>query len=134
MFHGGYPDDTDFKEHDEAWRCPGGPLKKFIQPCLLLLLRQKPAYGYELIENLTGFGLMQTPDPGAVYRNLRRMEEDGLVQSHWDTSGTGPPRRFYKLTGEGEDVLRAWVLTIKKNKELLEEFLQRYCEITGEEL
>ncbi len=132
MLSTNYPGADGFRDPEEG-RCPGGPLKKFLQPCLLLLLRQKPAYGYELIESLTEFGL-EAPDPGTVYRNLRRLEEDGLVESHWDTSGSGPPRRFYKLTGEGEDMLRAWVVTIRKNKELLEGFLRRYAEVTGEDV
>jgi len=115
---------------NENCRCPGS-MKKFIEPCLLLFLRKKKAYGYELLDNLISFGFEPVPDPGAVYRNLRRMEEEGLVQSHWETAGSGLPRRFYELTPEGEALLHVWVNKIKKNKALLEDFIRRYHEITG---
>jgi DNA-binding PadR family transcriptional regulator len=36
------------------------------------------------------------------------------------------PRRFYEITEEGEYALNAWVKIIKKNKEILESFLDRF--------
>lgn len=103
-----------------------------MQPCLLLLLSERSSYGYELMERLGELGWETTsPDPGAVYRNLRRMEEEGLVESTWDTSGTGPARRLYRLNPEGEDLLSSWAVNIRQNVKLLERFLQRYRQ-TGE--
>jgi len=96
----------------------------FIQPCLLLLLYEKPTHGYELIEKLLEFDL--SLDAATVYRNLRRLEEEGLVSSQWHTQETGPARRLYKLTMEGEDMLHSWVQTIRRRKDILEKFLQRY--------
>lgn len=109
----------------EDMRCPGG-LRKFIEPCLLLFLREKRAYGYELIDMFTTIGFENLPDPGAVYRNLRRMEHEGFVRSRWELAESGMPRRFYELTEEGGYALDAWVRIINRNKELLEEFIARY--------
>lgn len=74
-------------------RCGGGaPLEKFMQPCLLLLLKQRSAHGYDLIQSLLEFGFGERSlDPGTVYRNLRRLEDEGLVSSRWDIGEGGRP-------------------------------------------
>lgn len=112
-------------------RCRHARIEGFIQPCLLLLLAESRSYGYELMEKLGQLGWKDvSPDPGAVYRNLRRMEADGLVESTWDTTGTGPARRLYHLTPEGEDFLSSWAVSIEQNVKLLERFLNRYRDVS----
>lgn len=106
--------------HDHLSRFP------LIQPYLLLFLFEKPAHGYELTEKLATTGLGQCVDATTVYRNLRRMEEEGLVASRWDTEGPGPARRLYHLTPLGEELLHSWAAILRQKKELLESFLQRY--------
>ncbi len=54
------------------------------------------------------------------------MGNECLVKSEWDTGGSGPAKRHYKLTADGEDLLHSWVITIKKNKAILENFLELY--------
>jgi len=108
--------------HEHGSRLP------LLQPCLLLLLYEKPAHGYELIERLMQLGFDQSLDATTVYRNLRRMEEEGLVTSQWDTQRPGPARRLYQLTPEGEDLLHSWASAIRQRKETLEKFLNRYFE------
>lgn len=109
---------------EELCKCPGGMSEKFLEPCLLLLLHQNASYGYSLLEELGQLGL--STDASVIYRNLRRMEREELVKSHWDTQGSGPAKRNYTITKEGEDLLHSWVATIKKNKGILEHFLKVY--------
>jgi len=113
--------------HNGASRCDrqGARVRSFMQPRLLLLLAQKPAHGYELMERL---GQDDDPgaDPGLLYRTLRQFEEDGLVHSSWDTQGRGPARRVYEITDEGLDYLRAWAANIRRTRERLERFLTEY--------
>ena len=112
--------------------CPGGKTERFIQPCLLLALRTKPSYGYELLERIIEFGFLDGPaDPGMVYRHLRKLEEEGFVSSTWDTSGTGPARRYYRLTTEGEELLRDWIPFMERNLKSLEKFLQLFQKTTS---
>jgi DNA-binding PadR family transcriptional regulator len=59
-------------------------------------------YGYSLIEELTEGGL--EIDQGTLYPLLRRLEDQGLLHSEWDVSGSRP-RRYYELTGDGERAL-----------------------------
>ncbi len=108
-------------------RCGTGlPVEKFMQPCLLLLLKQRSAHGYDMIQLLPEFGFSDRLDPGTVYRNLRRLEEDGLVTSHWDVGEGGPARRLYGLTDEGEEMLHAWAVHIRQQRKRMDDFLDRY--------
>ena len=49
--------------------------KNFLRPCLLLLLREQPAHGYELLERLRPLGFGRD-DPGGLYRALRSLEPE----------------------------------------------------------
>ena len=112
---------------DGEGRCHrhGGRVRSFIQPRLLLLLAEKPAHGYELMERL---GQEEDPgaDPGLLYRTLRQFAEEGLVRSSWDTEGRGAARRVYEITDEGIDYLHAWAVNIRRTRERLERFLGDY--------
>jgi PadR family transcriptional regulator, regulatory protein PadR len=107
--------------------CVCGPrMERFIQPCLLLLLYEKEAHGYELSENLVHFGFEKELDPGMVYRNLRKLEEEDAVSSNWDTGGPGPARRVYTLTPHGKELIHEWACHIENKLQRLQFFLKRY--------
>jgi PadR family transcriptional regulator PadR len=63
-------------------------------------------YGFSVME-LTGL------PSGTVYPALRRLERDGMVQSHWEDESVGagqrPPRKYYRLTRDGKSALEASV-------------------------
>jgi len=92
----------------EGMRCPVG-LRKFIEPCLLLFLRDRPAYGYELIEMFLPLVLKVCLTLELCTATCGRMEHEGFVRSRWELSDSGMPRRFYEITEEGEYALNAWV-------------------------
>jgi poly-beta-hydroxybutyrate-responsive repressor len=92
----------------------------------LLQLAQKPAHGYELLELFGQIDDETTPDPGSMYRTLRVFEEEGLVRSNWDTSGSGPARRIYSLTDQGIEYLHAWAVKLQKVRQNLDRFLVEY--------
>jgi poly-beta-hydroxybutyrate-responsive repressor len=94
-----------------------------------LLLHQQEVHGYELLEGLNQFGFDQNPvDLSTVYRLLRRLEEQGLVTSHWDTGGAGPARRLYEITAPGDEYLAAWVEDLRETDRVLHNFLATYDE------
>lgn len=80
--------------------------KNYLRPALLLLLAEGTSHGYELITQVATLGLGNV-DPGGVYRCLRAMDEDGLVQSQWEPSNVGPARRSYRITTQGLLFLQA---------------------------
>jgi poly-beta-hydroxybutyrate-responsive repressor len=106
-------------------RCDGGQPKNFARPCLLLLLAEASAHGYELIDRLRPFGF-ELGDPASIYKSLRQMEAEGLVTSSWELSSRGPARRVYALTSDGRDLLEAWALTLEQNRAILDQFLERF--------
>jgi DNA-binding PadR family transcriptional regulator len=61
-------------------------------------------YGYSLIQELGAQGL--DIEQGTLYPLLRRLEEQGLLLSEWNVEGSRP-RRYYRLSPAGADVLRS---------------------------
>ncbi|KLU60881.1 lineage-specific thermal regulator protein [Peptococcaceae bacterium CEB3] len=104
-----------------------GKVERFIQPCLLLSLLQHPSHGYELLERLTGFRFYPgSPDTGAVYRHLRRLENSDYVESRWETGDAGPAKRIYSITPDGQDMLKAWIEEFRDRKSAMEDFIEKY--------
>jgi len=69
---------------------------------LLAMVGERPGHGYELCDRLgcvvSGTaGASGAAETVAVYRALRAMERDGLVESRWDEPSAGPARRVYSL-------------------------------------
>jgi PadR family transcriptional regulator PadR len=112
-------------ESADPCRCEGGQPKNFARPCLLLLLSEAPAHGYELIDRMRPFGF-EVGDPASVYKTLRQMERDGIVSSEWELPSRGPARRVYALTSDGRDLLDAWAHTLERNRAVLDAFLARF--------
>ncbi len=80
---------------DHAEVCPR-QINCFLEHC-------QEGRGYELAEGLKPFVYERNPvDTNTVYRLLHDLEKRGLVTSRWDTSNTGPTRRVYHTTEEGE--------------------------------
>jgi poly-beta-hydroxybutyrate-responsive repressor len=102
----------------------------YLRPCLLLLLREQPAHGYELLERLTSLGFTGD-DPGGLYRGLRGLERDGLVASAWEPSAAGPDRRSYRLTRAGMEELHRRAKELDRLRDTLGVFLSRYAEFVA---
>jgi PadR family transcriptional regulator PadR len=96
----------------------------FFRACILLLLREQPGHGYDLLERLTSFGF-DSGDSGWLYRTLRAFEREELVGSTWSISASGPPRRVYALTPRGAAQLDAWADSIRDGHRAIERFLGR---------
>jgi PadR family transcriptional regulator PadR len=111
---------------------PGsGKAERYMQPSILLGLKIKPSYGYELINSIQKFGFVQgQAPPGMIYRHLRGLEADGLVKSEWQTEGTGPARRIYRLTAEGDEALSLWIDYMQRQADNLIRFIQEYKRVS----
>ena len=101
---------------------------------MLLLLAQKPSYGYEIRKRLEEFGYERSnADPGALYRVLRDLEAAGFIASEWDIAGTGPARRNYALTPQGREQLAMAAERMAKMKARAERFQALYAELEAAE-
>jgi DNA-binding PadR family transcriptional regulator len=85
-------------------------------------------HGYELLESMEKMTHPGAPDTGGLYRLLRTMEEEGLLESNWDAGESGPARRIYSLTPLGEKSLDEWMISLKDTEIWLQQFLIDYQE------
>jgi PadR family transcriptional regulator, regulatory protein PadR len=106
-------------------------LERFTEPAVLLVLRDSPGHGYELLEKLQGLMPAERIDMGNLYRILRSLERDGLVDSTWDEHAPGPAKRIYVITESGLRVLAQWVEAFTKIERQIEQFRKRYEEQRG---
>jgi PadR family transcriptional regulator len=98
---------------------------------VLLVLRDSPGHGYELLEKLEALMPAERIDMGNLYRILRSLERDGLVDSTWDADAPGPAKRIYVITESGRRVLAQWVDAFTKIERQIEQFRKRYEEQRG---
>ncbi|MFG1894515.1 PadR family transcriptional regulator [Micromonospora zamorensis] len=67
-----------------------------------LVALRRPDYGYALLQRLTDHGF--PVDANTLYPLLRRLEDQGLLTSEWNTAESRP-RKFYRTSDEGESML-----------------------------
>jgi poly-beta-hydroxybutyrate-responsive repressor len=103
-------------------------VERFVEPAVLLLLAEGPRHGYELLERLPELVGDERVDVGNLYRFMRRLEEDGLVDSEWSAELPGPAKRTYRLTDAGRQVLEQWVAALRELQSELATFLDRNAE------
>jgi PadR family transcriptional regulator, regulatory protein PadR len=72
--------------------------------CVLALLRDKERYGFELVRAMASIDGMVTGE-GTLYPLLARLRRQQLVETSWQESATGPPRRYYWLAPAGREAL-----------------------------
>ena len=106
-------------------------LERFSEPAVLLVLRDRPGHGYELLEQLQTLMPEERIDMGNLYRILRSLEREGLVASTWDERAPGPAKRIYVLTPSGRRVLGQWVEAFKKIEQQIAAFSERYATERG---
>jgi PadR family transcriptional regulator PadR len=99
------------------------PTGDMLTAHLLGMLNGWSAYGYELAQRLEEAGL-GSYNKGSIYRNLRQMEDSGLVSSSWDTSKDGPARRIYDLTDTGSLFLKNWMTMADMHRNFLRTMME----------
>jgi PadR family transcriptional regulator, regulatory protein PadR len=75
-------------------------LRGVLDLCLLAVMDDGPAYGYEMTRRLRARGLSIVGE-GSIYPLLGRLERDGLVETYRSASNGGPPRKYYRPTSAG---------------------------------
>jgi PadR family transcriptional regulator PadR len=81
-------------------------LRGVLDLCLLAVVEEGPAYGYEMTKRLRARGLSIVGE-GSIYPLLGRLERDGLVDTYRAASNGGPPRKYYRTSRKGRRVLAA---------------------------
>ena len=73
--------------------------KGVLELCVLSLLKDSDKYGYELIAEISKNIEISE---GTIYPLLRRLKNEGYVETYLEESSEGPPRKYYRLTEKGE--------------------------------
>lgn len=82
-------------------------LKGHLDLLLLSIIKEQPAHGYAIIEDLKrrSRGALDLAE-GTVYPALHRMERAGLLKSSW-SDVAGRRRRVYEISAKGSEALAA---------------------------
>jgi PadR family transcriptional regulator, regulatory protein PadR len=86
--------------------------KGTLELAILASLHNKKLYGLEILRVLEGDCGLEMLE-GTLYLILNRLRANGLVESEWITTGSGHPRKYYRLTSKGKTHLQtmglAWM-------------------------
>jgi PadR family transcriptional regulator PadR len=94
-----------------------------LQYCVLALLASEERYGFDLVRALADVDGMVTSE-GTIYPLLSRLRRDGLVESTWRESPTGPPRRYYRLTRTGLAALDGFIQEWSRFRDAVNHFVE----------
>jgi PadR family transcriptional regulator PadR len=95
--------------------------KGVLELCILNALAAEERYGYDLVKSLVevpGLGVTE----GTVYPLLSRLRVAGLITSRLEESSSGPARKYYSLTKEGQkamDVMNEYLGELNRSVERL---------------
>lgn len=85
-------------------------VKRGMMQVAIMCLLEQERYGYDIIKSLKDGGL--GVEEGTLYPILRRLEDEKLLSSRWET--TGPrPRKYYIITDYGRDVRTKLLASLK---------------------
>ena len=88
--------------------------KGVLELCVFAILDKKDCYGYELVNEISKNILISE---GTIYPLLRRLKNDGYVETYLQESQQGPPRKYYQLTELGKkmksNLINEWFSFVK---------------------
>src|SRR5260370_6348901 len=88
---------------------------------LLGLLKSRPMHGYEMFQQFTNGTLGQIVhiEMSQMYAFLKKLERLHYVEAEVEPQGTRPPRKIFRLTPDGEELFRQWLIeAVEKPREI----------------
>ena len=76
--------------------------KGLLEYCILSIISRDEAYASDILDILKQSQLLVVE--GTLYPLLTRMKNEGLLSYRWQESTGGPPRKYYALTADGENL------------------------------
>jgi DNA-binding PadR family transcriptional regulator len=79
---------------------------------ILTLVAERPRHGYEIEQVIEERGMREWTEVGfsSIYYLLKKLERDGLIESHLEEAQRGPARKVYHLTPAGGQALQSGIL------------------------
>jgi len=78
--------------------------KGILEYCILHIISRGEVYASDMLDELTAARMIVVE--GTLYPLLTRLKNAGLLEYKWVESKSGPPRKYYKLTEEGDTFLK----------------------------
>ena len=94
-----------------------------LPAAVLLLLKERPGHGYELVERVRALGVDRSQR--AVYAAAAMLEDEGLLKATFDFPGRGPARRVLSVTPAGDEALARFAEGVLRLDALVGELLDR---------
>ena len=79
--------------------------KGVLEYCILSIISRQEVYTSDILDALRQADLLVVE--GTLYPLLSRLKNNGLLKYRWQESTDGPPRKYFTLTQEGEQLLKA---------------------------
>ncbi|NCN86278.1 PadR family transcriptional regulator [archaeon] len=94
--------------------------KGVLDLCVLSILEKKDHYGYELVQKISkNISITE----GTLYPILKRLKNEGYLETYLKESSEGPSRKYYSLTKKGntkaKKLKEEWMEFTKKIEEIL---------------
>lgn len=96
-------------------------LRRGVLVLAVLSLLKTPHYGYSLRKQLNDSGV--DIDEGTLYPLIRRLAEQGLLDSQWQHA-EGRERRYYQLNATGSQILQQLTLEWQQLSQTMQQLLQ----------
>lgn len=97
-------------------------LRGVLDLCLLAVVDEEPAYGYEMTRRLRARGLSIVGE-GSIYPLLGRLEREGLVETYRAASDGGPPRKYYRPSRDGHRMLAEGIAEWRATRDAIDTIL-----------
>jgi PadR family transcriptional regulator, regulatory protein PadR len=78
--------------------------KGILEYCILHIIARGEVYASDMLDELTSAKMIVVE--GTLYPLLTRLKNSGLLEYKWVESKSGPPRKYYKLTDNGQSFLQ----------------------------
>lgn len=97
--------------------------KGVLEFCILSILSDGEHYPTEIIDRMKEGKLLIVE--GTLYPLLTRLKNDGLLSYRWVESQSGPPRKYFTLTEQGQTFLKELMESWKELTESVNQILQQ---------
>ena len=92
-------------------------VKRGVIQVAVMCLLEKELYGYDIIKHLKDVGL--AVEEGTLYPILRRLDDEKILTSRWETSGPRP-RKYYVITENGRSIREKLLESLKSVTQALD--------------
>ena len=91
---------------------PSQMLKGLLEGAVLELIKKEDTYAYEISKQLEELGFGEVSE-GTIYPIILRLQKNKLIFGEKRPSPSGPERKYYKLTQEGQEYLKEFKINWK---------------------